>query len=120
VVVADSIFDGWVAWLTGFVTIATLITAVAALANKTPFRQLLAGIGWVFVRLVGQPMTHWVRTMLHEEVRPIIRQELDPVLDDRERLIGALHTWQADVDIKLDNLQREQVPHIPTKPGASP
>ena len=74
--------------------IATALVLLAAAAKKPPIRQLGRGVGWVFRRLLGDPIAGWLRRELEDQVQPMVAASVQvavaPLHANQERLAARL------------------------------
>lgn len=104
------------------------VTTVAALAHKPPLLQVGKFIGWVFGRLIGEPIAGWLDKLFERQVRPLVREEVEvavaPIREEQASVAADLRahilqeetdaadltTWRSDVDGKLDTLTARPEP----------
>lgn len=76
------------------VAILTLIGSLAALGHKPPLRQIGKAIGWVFGRLIGEPVAKylaaWYGHQLVDQLAPILDAKLEPIDTKLEHLHGCV------------------------------
>lgn len=107
------------------VALVVALTTLAALAHKPPIRQVGRFFGWIFSRLIGEPLATWYTRTFAEHAEPIVRAAVEtavtPIRDEvatfgnelrdhvREEAAHdeAFAQWRARVDIALTNLQRD-------------
>lgn len=109
------------------VGVLVLVTTAAALAHKPPLLQVGRFIGWVFGRLIGEPIAGWLGKLFDARVRPLVREEVEiavaPIRREQASVAtdlrahiaqeetdaaslalwrDGLDVWRDDVDGKLD------------------
>jgi len=67
----------------GLLTTLVALTVFAAAARKPPLRQVGMFVGWIFRRLVGEPLAGWYEEIFEQRARPIIERIVDRKLDDK-------------------------------------
>lgn len=112
--------------LLAVVAILVAITTLAALAHKPPVATMGRWIGWVFNRLIGEPVAHWYTRNFQEHAAPIVRAEVEPLREEVAGLRDELRAhvtdeaeadkeaarWRTVVDTALANIQQSQAPHL--------
>ena len=119
-------------WLLAIVGICTAMTAIAALARKPPLSWFGQWVGWVFRRIIGEPIATWTDRHFRESVMPIIEEALDPINaqlvhthDCLERVgteavehaqVAAVAAQEAKVAVDANSLKMDE--HIISDAGA--
>lgn len=79
------------------------LTTIAACAHKPPFRQLGVFVGWLFRRLVGEPLEHWFEDVVVRVAVPAVLREVAASVPDVD---VELSDWRDSVDLALAKLQQ--------------
>lgn len=91
--------------LTAVVGVCVLLGAFAAASRKPPVRQVIRGVGWVFSRLVGEPLTVWGHRTVREVVAPIVAEEVGAALlshtDREEELVAGIREMTAATNAQV-------------------
>ncbi len=95
-IVAADLIPGttWDDWLLAVVGILVAVTTVTALSHKPPIVQIGHFIGWVFRRLIGEPVATWWAGVYESHALPLVRHEIDAAL-------GPIRTEQERVGVDL-------------------
>jgi hypothetical protein len=103
-------------WLLATAAILVAVTTVAALSHKPPIRQVGHFIGWVFRRLVGEPIATWWSGVYREQALPLVRAEVEaavaPVRSEQQAVARDLRAHmeaEAAERVELVNLVTEHV-----------
>lgn len=79
-------------WFVAVVGVLVLITTAAALAHKPPLRQIGRFIGWIFRRLIGEPIAGYLMVHTAIVVRPIVQQEVEAATAPLHASVEELHS----------------------------
>jgi hypothetical protein len=88
------------------------LVSLAAAAHKPPFKQLGQVIGWVFGRLVGEPVAAWYSKQVTSKVGPLLAEHRVLVAADVERAVAPIREEQVAVAAELRRHMTDEVAAI--------
>lgn len=98
--------------------IATALVLLAAAAHKAPVKQIGHGVGWVFRRLVGEPVANWLRSELEDQVQPMVTTSVSiavaPIHANQEKLAARLVEHMDEEHGLVADLKAAMQEHVET------